>query len=91
MHDLVQKDRPGLTAAAAIGLVRLYQQTASPVLPVLFGPSCGCRFSPTCSEYAIEALGQHGAAKGTFLAAKRLIRCTPLSRGGVDPVPSTAH
>jgi putative membrane protein insertion efficiency factor len=91
MKTLPQPSRPSLPAAAAIGLVRLYQNTASPILPVILGPSCGCRFHPTCSEYAAQALLEHGAAKGTFLAAKRLLRCTPLSRGGVDPVPASAH
>jgi putative membrane protein insertion efficiency factor len=83
--------RPGLPAAAAVGLIRIYQQTASPLLPVFFGPACGCRFYPTCSHYAVEAVRTHGALRGTWLAARRLIKCTPLHPGGHDPVPAVAR
>jgi uncharacterized protein len=79
---------PGLPALAAVGLIRIYQRTASPLLPVFFGPACGCRFHPTCSQYAAEALSAHGALKGTWLAARRIIKCTPLHPGGHDPVPA---
>ncbi|MEO7599880.1 MAG: membrane protein insertion efficiency factor YidD [Opitutus sp.] len=68
-------------------LIRVYQRTLSPVLPVLLGPTCGCRFAPTCSQYAIEAVSEHGAVAGAWLAAKRLLKCTPLHPGGFDPVP----
>jgi uncharacterized protein len=78
---------PGLAAAAAVGLIRIYQQTASPMLPVIFGPSCGCRFHPTCSHYAAEAVTTHGALKGAWLTARRMLKCTPLHPGGNDPVP----
>jgi uncharacterized protein len=77
----------GLTACAATGLIRLYQKTVSPVLPVILGPSCGCRFYPTCSHYAAEAVEAHGALRGGWLAARRMIKCTPLHPGGHDPVP----
>jgi uncharacterized protein len=63
------------------GLVRGYQLTISPMLP----PSC--RFTPSCSQYALEAITRHGAVKGTWLAARRLIRCHPFHPGGFDPVP----
>jgi len=76
-----------LPALGLIGLVRLYQKTLSPVLPVIFGPACGCRFYPTCSHYAAEALQVHGALRGTWLALLRLLKCTPLHPGGLDPVP----
>jgi uncharacterized protein len=79
-----------IPAIAAIGLIRIYQQTASPVLPLIFGPTCGCRFAPTCSHYAAEAMKTHGALKGGWLAARRIVRCTPLHPGGIDPVPA-AH
>jgi putative membrane protein insertion efficiency factor len=79
---------PGACASAAVGLIRLYQRTASPLLPALFGPACGCRFHPSCSHYAAEAVMRHGALRGTWLAAGRLARCTPFSKGGHDPVPS---
>lgn len=74
-------------ARLMIGLVRVYQKLISPVLPVVLGPNCGCRFYPTCSHYAIEALRTHGALAGGWLALKRLLRCTPLHPGGIDHVP----
>ena len=64
-----------------IGLVRGYQVFISP----LFLPSC--RFQPTCSQYAIEALDRHGALKGSWLATRRICRCHPFNAGGYDPVP----
>jgi uncharacterized protein len=77
----------GITATAAMSLIRVYQRTASPLLPALFGPACGCRFHPTCSHYAEEAVRSHGALKGAWLTARRLIKCTPFHPGGHDPVP----
>lgn len=77
-----------LPAATLIVLVRLYQRTLSPALPIFLGPSCGCRFAPTCSHYAIEALRTHGAIVGGSLATVRLLKCTPLHPGGDDPVPA---
>ena len=76
-----------LPARACLGLIWMYQRTLSPVLPVVFGPACGCRFFPTCSHYAAGAIRTHGALRGIFLAARRLIKCTPLHPGGFDPVP----
>lgn len=76
-----------LPARALLGLVWLYQKTLSPVLPAVFGPACACRFHPTCSHYAAEAVRTHGALRGAWLAARRLARCTPLHPGGLDPVP----
>lgn len=76
-----------LPALVLIGLVRVYQHTLSPALPILTLGRCGCRFSPTCSHYAVDALRAHGALRGTWLAACRLIKCTPLHPGGDDPVP----
>ncbi len=64
-----------------IGVVSLYQRLLSPLLP----PSC--RFEPSCSHYACEAIQQHGSLKGGLLAAFRVARCNPLCRGGNDPVP----
>jgi hypothetical protein len=68
-------------AKLLIWLVRAYQLAISPFLP----PSC--RFHPTCSEYALEALRRHGAGKGTWLAIRRISRCHPWHPGGHDPVP----
>lgn len=76
-----------LPARLLLGLVWLYQRTVSPVLPAIFGPACGCRFHPTCSHYAAEALQTHGALAGGWLTLKRLAKCTPLHPGGLDPVP----
>jgi putative membrane protein insertion efficiency factor len=77
----------GIPATVAVGLIRLYQYTASPALAAILGPSCGCRFFPSCSHYAIEAVVSHGALRGGWLASKRLMKCTPLHPGGHDPVP----
>ena len=63
-------------------LIRVYRVFVSPVLP----PSC--RFAPSCSEYAHEAIARHGALGGTWLAIMRLLRCHPFSAGGYDPVPA---
>ena len=68
-------------AKQLIGLVRLYRLLLSPWL----GPNC--RYQPTCSSYAIEALQVHGVFKGGWLAMKRIGRCHPLHAGGFDPVP----
>lgn len=64
-----------------MALVRFYRKNISPLSP----PKC--RFSPTCSAYALEALEVHGAFKGSCLALWRLLRCNPFSKGGYDPVP----
>ena len=64
-----------------IGLVRLYQWTLSPLL------GANCRFEPTCSAYAIEALDTHGVIRGGWLALRRIGRCHPWGGSGFDPVP----
>jgi putative membrane protein insertion efficiency factor len=79
---------PPLLARLLLGAIRLYQRTLSPVLPVVTLGRCACRFAPTCSHYAAEAIRVHGPLRGVALAAWRLLRCTPLTRGGFDPVPS---
>lgn len=65
---------------AILGLLRVYKAFLSPLLPP------ACRFEPTCSEYAKEAIGRYGAGKGLLLALRRLCRCQPFSAGGFDPV-----
>lgn len=67
-------------------LLRLYQWTISPVLHLL-APGSGCRFYPTCSAYAVEAVQQHGVLRGLWLALRRLSRCHPWGGQGFDPVP----
>ena len=63
-----------------IALIRGYQLAISPLLP----PSC--RFTPTCSEYALKAIKKYGALRGVYLGARRLLRCHPFHPGGYDPV-----
>src|SRR5208283_2607250 len=67
--------------------IKLYRWTISPALTFLFGPACGCRFTPTCSQYAMDAIHAHGALAGGALAAKRICRCHPWGGCGHDPVP----
>ncbi|MEN8140988.1 MAG: membrane protein insertion efficiency factor YidD [Thermodesulfobacteriota bacterium] len=63
-----------------LAMIRFYQLCISPLFP----PTC--RFTPTCSQYASEAIGRYGAGKGSLLALGRLLRCHPFCRGGYDPV-----
>lgn len=67
--------------AILTGPIRAYQRTLSPLL----GPRC--RFYPSCSHYALEAIERFGPARGSWLAIKRITRCHPLNAGGLDPVP----
>jgi uncharacterized protein len=76
-----RQDRPGVISLTLRGAVRAYQLIVSPLLP----PSC--RFLPTCSEYAAEAIERHGALHGVGLALWRLARCHPWGGSGYDPVP----
>ena len=64
----------------AVGPIKMYRRFASPMLP----PSC--RYWPSCSEYALQAIQKHGVLKGGLLGAWRVIRCNPWSKGGIDPV-----
>lgn len=63
-----------------IFLIRIYQNTLSPVL------GKNCRYIPTCSEYTIEAIKEYGTKKGVLMGIKRILRCHPMSKGGYDPV-----
>ena len=67
--------------AALVLAVRGYQVAVSPLLPP------ACRYYPTCSHYAVEALERHGALRGSWLALRRILRCHPFRPGGYDPVP----
>ena len=66
-------------------LLRGYKKTISPMLP----PSC--RYVPTCSEYAMEAVERHGALRGSWMAVTRVLRCHPFAKGGYDPVSPSKH
>lgn len=76
MHHL--KDIP---RRALLWSIRFYRAAISP-----YFPPC-CRFTPTCSQYALEAVQKYGALKGGYLAIRRILRCHPLCKGGYDPVP----
>lgn len=75
----------GLLARLLILPIRAYQYLISPLLPPV------CRFHPSCSHYAVEALYRHGALVGSWLAVRRLLKCHPLHPGGYDPVPEEWH
>ncbi len=80
-----------LPARGLLACIWLYQKIVSPVIPAILGPNCGCRFHPTCSHYAAEAVRTHGALTGSWLSLRRLLKCTPLHPGGVDPVPASSR
>lgn len=69
-----------------ISLIKFYQRFISPLL----GKN-KCKFHPTCSQYALEAIQIHGAFKGSFMGMWRILRCNPFSKGGYDPVPEKKH
>lgn len=69
------------------GLVRLYQLTISPLFSVFDSVGGGCRYQPTCSQYCLEALAEHGNVRGLWLSLKRIGRCAPWGSFGYDPVP----
>ena len=73
--------RGSLARRICIAPIRIYQRVLSPVLPD------ACIYTPTCSQYAIEAIEKHGILQGCWLAMRRIIRCNPLHDGGYDPVP----
>jgi putative membrane protein insertion efficiency factor len=79
---MMQSAKPvGVTARVLVMGLRGYRYWISPML------GDHCRFEPTCSRYAIEAIRSHGPMRGSWLAVRRLGRCHPFSRGGLDPVP----
>jgi uncharacterized protein len=73
-----------LLERALIGGIRFYRRAISPLKPPV------CRFEPTCSAYALEAVTRYGALRGSWLALKRILRCQPFCKGGYDPVPGSS-
>ena len=71
--------------------IRAYRWTISPAQVFLFGATGGCRFTPTCSQYAMDAIRAQGAMAGGWLAAKRICRCHPWGGCGDDPVPANTR
>ena len=69
---------------ATLAAIRFYKSRVSPLLPP------ACRYTPTCSEYAYQAVERHGVLRGSWLALRRVARCHPLAKGGYDPVPDKA-
>lgn len=67
---------------ATVGILRAYQRGISPYLP------SACMYAPVCSQYAVDSIRRHGTVKGLLLAAWRILRCNPLSHGGIDPTPA---
>ena len=74
-----------MLTSALVGLIKTYQFAVSP-----FSPAC-CKYYPTCSSYAIEAIQMHGPWRGLLMATWRLLRCNPWSEGGADPVPDPKY
>ena len=74
--------RVGLAAAALLAAIRAYKVVVSPYLA-----AGACRFTPSCSDYAAQAIAVHGALRGSWLAARRLARCRPMGGHGFDPIP----
>ena len=73
--------RPGFVARGVMACIRFYQKYISPLFPPR------CIYTPTCSEYALQAVRKYGFLRGSYLAAKRILRCHPFHEGGYDPVP----
>ena len=82
---LLAQARPSAAARVLMALITGYRRFVSPLL----GPRC--RFAPSCSAYALEAVREHGALGGTWLAVRRIGRCHPFNPGGFDPVPPALH
>jgi putative membrane protein insertion efficiency factor len=77
--------RPSAAARVLMALITGYRRFVSPLL------APRCRFAPSCSAYALEAVREHGALRGTWLAVRRIGRCHPFNPGGFDPVPPALH
>ena len=81
----VAQARPSAAARVLMALITGYRRFISPLL------GARCRFAPSCSAYALEAVNEHGALRGTWLAVRRIGRCHPFNPGGFDPVPPALH
>jgi hypothetical protein len=79
--DRLAAARPSAGAWLLLTLIGGYRRIVSPLIP------SRCRFAPSCSAYALEAVQEHGALRGSWLAARRVARCHPFNKGGFDPVP----
>jgi uncharacterized protein len=77
--------KPSVTAQLALKMLRIYRAILSPLIMGIYGPAC--RFEPSCSEYAHQAIATYGVMRGGAMAARRLARCHPLGGHGHDPVP----
>lgn len=85
LHAVEERHRaPAL--AAALGAIAAYRRLVSPLLLAIAGPAC--RFEPTCSDFAHQALATHGLRSGLYLTLRRLLRCRPFGVWGYDPVPA---
>ncbi len=86
MIETVKARLEAALLALALGAVLVYRWLISPLLAATAGPAC--RFEPTCSEYAHQALAVHGLGRGLYLTLRRLLRCRPMGGWGYDPVPA---
>lgn len=86
MIETVKKRLHAALLAVTLGAVAAYRRTISPLIVAIAGPAC--RFEPTCSEYAHQALAIHGLSHGLHLTLRRLLRCRPMGGWGYDPVPT---
>ena len=87
--DLPAQLALGPATQVALGMLRIYRAVLSPMIMGLYGPAC--RFEPSCSEYAHQAIAAYGVMRGGAMAARRLARCHPLGGHGHDPVPARAQ
>ena len=85
VSELELGHRPGPVARLLVALIGVYRRWISPLFPP------ACRFYPSCSAYAVEAVTVHGALRGSWLAFRRLLRCGPWHPGGLDPDPPHTH
>ena len=82
-----EKERISLISKSILVLVRGYRYCVSPLLVAFFGPQAGCRFAPTCSQYAAACFQHHSFFRASWLTLKRIGRCHPYHPGGYDPAP----